>query len=228
MVIGLCEESLDPLGRALALTILTCQYRPVTTGTAARDRLLGTAADLFYTHGIATTGVDRIVADAGVAKPTLYAHFASKAALVTAVLEERHRRQRASLEAWLGEQAGTPVNRLLAVFDWLGAWQASDGRRGCAFLNAAAELAEPDPARIVVATHKRWLRDQLAGLATEAEVTNPAELGEQLLLLVEGANARVLVDGDLDAAARARRAAETLVQAARPPCAGQPERSAGD
>jgi len=117
----------------------------------------------------------------------------------------------------LAERGGIPTDRLLVVFDWLGAWQASGGSRGCAFLNAAAELADPtDPARTVIAAHKRWLRGQLVCLAAEAGVTDPAEVGEELLLLVEGANARTLGEGDLDAANRARRAAETLVDAAQP------------
>ncbi|MGH9102967.1 MAG: TetR/AcrR family transcriptional regulator, partial [Acidimicrobiales bacterium] len=152
---------------------------------------------------------------ARVAKPTLYAHFPSRAALVGAVLEERHRRQRASLEGYLAERDQAPDCLLLAVFDWLADWQAGEGGRGCAFINAAAELAdEADPARAVIAAHKRWLGDQLVGLATEAGLAHPGELGEELLLLVEGANARMLVGGDREAAPRARRAAETLVRAA--------------
>lgn len=196
--------------------------------TASRARLLDTAADLFYAGGIKATGVDRIVAEAGVTKPTLYAHFSSKAGLVTAVLEERHRRQQASLEVHLAERRGTPVDRLLAVFDWLGAWHRTGGSRGCAFLNAAAELIGPvDPAWAVIAAHKRWLRDRLVSLATEAEVATPDELGEQLLMLVEGANARVLVEGDLDATVRARRAAEALIGAARRPPGGRAQTAVG-
>jgi len=200
----------------------------VPAATVSRDRLLDTAADLFYAEGITATGVDRIVAEAGLAKPTLYAHFPSKAALVTAVLEERHRRQRDSLDAHLSERGAPPADRLLGVFDWLEAWQADGGRRGCAFLNAAAELVDAgNPARGVIAAHKRWLLDRLVELATGAELINPTELGEQLLLLVEGANARVLVDGDLDAAGQARRAAETLVKAAQAPPAGKRRRNVG-
>jgi len=115
----------------------------VPAATPARDRLLAAAAGLFYAEGINATGVDRVVAEAGLSKPTLYANFPSKAALVTAVLDERHRRQRACLEAHLAERDGTAAAGLLTVFDWLGAWQTSDGYRGCGFLNAAAELATP-------------------------------------------------------------------------------------
>lgn len=184
--------------------------------TAARERLLDAAATLFYGEGITATGVDRIVAEAGLSKPTLYAHFSSKAALVSAVLAERHRQQRASLQAHLTESDPTSVGRLLGVFDWLGAWHATEGARGCVFLNAAAEVTDQtDSAWTVIVHHKRWLRDQLVALSTEAGLANPADVGEELLLLVEGANARMLVEGDLEAAARAHRAAEAVVGAAR-------------
>jgi AcrR family transcriptional regulator len=190
----------------------------VPAATAARDRLLRTAGALFYAEGITATGVDRIVAQAGVTKPTLYAHFASKAALVAAVLEDRGRRQRASLEAYLAECREGPAARLLAVFDWLGTWQSTEGVRGCAFVNAAAELsAETEPARAVITSHKRWLRQRLAELASEAGCAGPDEVGEELLLLIEGSNARMLIDGDRGASARARRAAEILIGAAGSP-----------
>jgi len=189
--------------------------------TPARDRLLGAAASLFYGAGITATGVDRIAAEAGVSKPTLYAHFPSKAVLVSAVLVERHDRQRASLQAHLAESDQSPIDRLLGVFDWLGAWHASEATRGCAFLNAAAELTDQtDPARRVIAQHKRWLRDQLALLSSEAGLVNPEEVGEELLLLVEGANTRMLVEGDLGAAPRARRAADAVIEAAQPARSG--------
>ncbi len=179
---------------------------------STRDRLIDTAARLFYAEGITATGVDRVVAHSGVSKPTLYRHFGSKSALVAAVLEDLHRRRREAVIAYVDAHASKPRERLLAVFDWLGAWHASEGRRGCAFLNAAAELAGPDdPAREVIARHKRWMRDYLAELAAQAELLDPDALAYDLLLLIDGANARVLAEGDLHAGARARRVAELVV-----------------
>jgi len=110
-----------------------------------------------------------------------------------------------------------PRERLLAVFDWLGHWHACEGSRGCAFLNAAAELAGADqPARTVIAAHKRWTREYLAELAKQAKLRDVDSLAYELLLLIDGANARVLVEGDLHAASRARRVAELLVEHAQP------------
>ncbi len=177
-------------------------------------RLLDAAAELFYSEGITATGVDRVVARSGVSKPTLYAHFGSKDELVAAVLERRHAERVAKLDAWVRAHADSPRGRLLAVFDWLAKWHASEGARGCAFVNAAAEVADPaNPAREVARREKRWMREYLAGLAAEAGLPEPACLGADLMLLVDGANARVLVDGDLNAAIDARRLAALLIDA---------------
>ena len=191
---------------------------------ATHARLLDAAADLFYFEGITATGVDKVVARSGVSKPTLYAHFGSKDELVAAVLERRHAERVATLDSWVCAHADSPRGRLLAVFDWLGKWHASDGERGCAFVNAAAEVANPaNPAREVARRQKRWMREYLAGLAAEAGLPEPARLGADLMLLVDGANARVLVDGDLDAAKDARRLAELLIDAqAQRPGASRP------
>lgn len=180
----------------------------------SREQLIETAARLFYAEGINATGVDTLAARSGVSKPTLYARFGSKGALVAAVLEELHVRRRAELERYLARHDG-PRTRMLAVFDWLERFHRQRGGRGCPFLNAAAELCDPkDPAKQVVVRHKRWLREVLTTYAQEAGAGDPDELGYALLLLLDGANARMVVEGERDAAARARRAAERLIDAA--------------
>ena len=74
--------------------------------SAARRRLLDTATRLFYAEGIRAAGIDRIIAEAGVAKATFYNHFPSKDDLVLAYIEEQDqlgrkpsRRSRSSLHA---------------------------------------------------------------------------------------------------------------------------------
>jgi len=182
----------------------------------ARDRLVDTAAALFYEQGVTATGVDTVVARSGVAKATLYAHFHSKDDLVAAALERRHQRRVASLEAFMHGQPPAPRQRLLAVFDWLAAWHRGEGRRGCAFLNAAAEVVAPGhPALAVVRRHRRWLGDYLGTLAAAAGVPEPARTGADLLLLLDGASSRFLMDGDPGAAAAARQIAKTLLDARR-------------
>jgi AcrR family transcriptional regulator len=186
------------------------QPRPSRRSTG--DRLLRSAADAFYEDGINATGVDALVERSGVSKPTLYAHFGSKRELLAAVLRRRHEERRAQLERCLAARGGGPRHRLLAVFDWIGEVHHDESWRGCPFLNAAAELPSPDePARAVISAHKRWMWQVLRDLAEEAGETAPDELASQLQLLLEGAHARMLVDGDLHAASRARGLAERLL-----------------
>ena len=174
----------------------------------ARQKLLDSASALFYEDGIGATAVDDVVRAAGVSKPTLYAHFGSKAELVAAVLERRHAARAEELEAIEGGP--------LAVFDWLARFYERDGARGCAFVNAAAELTEPGPGRAAAAREKAWLRSELTRRAREAGLHDPEALGSQLALLVDGVGARVVVDGpgaSAEAVADATAAARTLVGA---------------
>jgi len=189
----------------------------VVTTSPARERLVSTAAELFYRNGIAATGVDTVARVAEVSKPTLYAHFRSKTDLVVEVLTRRHAQRAAELMAYL---AGVPVGqRTLAIFDWYADWYAHDGARGCAFLNAAAEVPDPaDPVRLAVRAEKRWLHGLLAELARDDALRDPDAVGVQLLLLIDGVGARVLVEGPpagRSAVGHAAAAAAALVAAAR-------------
>ncbi len=173
------------------------------------------AAELFYTQGITASGVDAIARLANVAKPTLYSHYRSKANLVAAALAMQHRLRQQMMERWLAERSGAPPDeRLLTVFDWLEDWSAHRGFRGCAFLNAATELVGPEyeAARHAVRQHKTWWLTLLEGLAREAGAGQPETLAQELLLLLDGANARVLVTGDPSMVTVARRIAAHLVR----------------
>ncbi|MDQ1041258.1 AcrR family transcriptional regulator [Streptomyces sp. V3I8] len=186
--------------------------------TTSRARLLGAAEEVFYARGIATTAVDVVARAAGVAKPTLYAHFASKSALAAAALANRHERRAADLQARLEEaEPGEP--RLLAVFSWLASCYRDDNGRGCAFLNAAADSPADEPVAAAVREEKTWLLNTLTRLSGEAGLVRPAEVASQLLLLIDGVAGRVLVrgaDAAADVTATAARAAAVLIEAARP------------
>ncbi|MBO0851396.1 MAG: TetR/AcrR family transcriptional regulator [Pseudonocardia sp.] len=178
------------------------------------ERVLRVATEAFYREGIRSTSVDTVVARSGVSKPTLYVQFGSKRELVAAVLRRRHEQRREALAEFLRKQPGTPVERLLAVFDWLARTHAKKGFRGCPFTNAAVELPEPDhPARAVISEYKRSLRQTFTELAREAGRPDAEELGLALLLLVDGANARMVVDSDRTAIRAAKKIAARLLGA---------------
>lgn len=200
---------------------MTRRYLPVSllgmdantlSSDLTRNRLVLAADDLFYGQGIAATSVDAVVAHAGLSKPTLYRYFPSKDLLVEAYLSRRDQQHRAALEAVLARHPAGSTARLLAVFDWLEEWHASGVFRGCAFARAAAEIDRPGhPATHVILGRKVWLRSRLRGLAREAGLAAPVQLGDALMLLVEGATTTAFVEEDTGAARKARRVARALL-----------------
>lgn len=179
-------------------------------------RLVDTGTALFYTEGISATGVDMVVARSEFSKSTLHAHLRSKDELAAAVLERRRAERVAMLDAWVQTNSDSPLEQLLAVSAWLANRHVSEGRRGFPFFNTVAEVADSGhPAHEVARRHKRWMREDLAGLASEAGFSDPQRLGCDLKLLIDDANARVLVGGDLAAAKDSRRRDDVLVDARR-------------
>ncbi len=159
---------------------------------SARERLVEAARRMFYERGIRAVGVEAIVAEAGVAKMSLYRHFASKDELVAACIGERV----AGFWAWWertlagARPAGDARAEILALFEALGRRATAAGFRGCPMTNAAIEFPEPDhPGRRLSAAHKRELRERLLALATRAGARDPAALADGLTLLFEGAYA---------------------------------------
>jgi AcrR family transcriptional regulator len=184
--------------------------------TKTREKLLDRATDLFYTHGIHAVGIDRILKDVGVTKTTFYNHFESKDELTCEVLRQRHAWEFDWFTKAVNEiSEGQPRATLLAIFDVLNKWFTDPDFRGCQFINAAAEFPSPnDPVHQEAARHKFATRKLLLDTATAAGATDPEELSDQLMVLVEGAITLRQVAGYNQAAATARKIAQTLVDRA--------------
>src|SRR5690242_20470410 len=115
------------------------------------DRLLATACDLFYREGIHAVGIQRLIEEAGIAKASLYAHYASKDDVVAAYLAHRSAMQRAQVDEAFA-RASSPAEKLARLWELAGKWTACDQFRGCPFQNAAGELAaDTHPAKAVIA-----------------------------------------------------------------------------
>ncbi|GCD94555.1 TetR/AcrR family transcriptional regulator [Embleya hyalina] len=176
----------------------------------ARDRLLATAEELFYAEGIRAVGIERILAESGVGRASLYRHFPSKDDLVVAVLEARDRRWR----AWLAERVEALGGGPSAVFDALAERFARNDFRGCAFINTMVESADPDgSAHRVAADHKERVVAYLEQLLTAARVSEPDLLAREFALLVDGAIVTALRERTPAPAVRARRIAQALLAA---------------
>jgi AcrR family transcriptional regulator len=186
----------------------------------ARERLLEAAEALIYAGGIHATGVDAIVREAGAARKSFYTWFKSKDELVAEALRRRDERWMRWFVDGTLKRARTPGTRLVAMFDVLREWFATEGFHGCAFLNAAGETALPDdPVRIVAREHKArllaFVREQCDALAAANGMNyrHAARLARQWLILIDGAIGVALVSGDADAALEARAAARQLLEA---------------
>ena len=186
-----------------------------TTGRlSARERLLAAAEELFYEEGVHTVGIDRVIERAGVAKATLYSVFGSKAELVRAYLEQHNATWHERLIEQVTARYAGPRERLLGVFDVLGERFTEPDYRGCAFVNASAETRPGSLVEHASDVARAWVVDLFADLARQAGVAEPGPLARQLALLYHGASLSARMDRDLTAAASARAAAATLLDAA--------------
>jgi AcrR family transcriptional regulator len=173
--------------------------------TSGRERILETAYELFSREGTRAVGVDRIIAESGAAKMTLYRNFASKDELIIAFLERRGERwTRAWLQAQSMRRGATPAERLLAIFDVLAEWFARDDFEGCSFINVMLEVTDAgDPVRQASVRHLTAIRDFVAGLAEEAGVEDSDAFARQWHILMKGSIVAA-AEGDREAALRAR------------------------
>ena len=152
------------------------------------DHILDVAGALFYQRGFAATGVDLVVRESGVAKMTLYRHFPSKDDLIVAWLERVDAQFWRSFETWAGAEDRPARERLLGVFAGLQKLVGSAQCLGCPFLLAAAEFPEPATrGHDVARRHKARLRERLRAMAAETGASDARALGDQLLLLMDGA-----------------------------------------
>jgi AcrR family transcriptional regulator len=177
-------------------------------GRGARDRIAGASATLFARSGIHATGVEALVSAAGVSKRTFYQHFPSKDELVRSYLRTLDEGGGTVLERQLDRFELTPRERLLAIFDA----RPVDRFRGCPFHNAAVESAGVvDGVDEIVRDHKLRFAQRLSDVAAEAGAADPRQLGNQLLVLFEGATALATSLNDTAPLVHARAAAATLI-----------------
>lgn len=155
----------------------------------ARARLLGTAIRIFYAEGIHSVGVDRIIQEARVPRATLYRHFSGKEDLVLAYLEQADHGIREQLSA-AQEGSRTPDDKVRAVARAIAEGIRSEGFRGCAFLNAAAEYPDPaHPIHRAVLAHRQWFLDTVTDLLAQVGDAPAEAAGRHFVMLRDGAMA---------------------------------------
>lgn len=185
------------------------------TSSKARERILETASELFYQKGIRNVGIDEVISTSGVARMTLYKHFASKDQLVVEVLRRRAEHWHHWFRATVERSGSTAQARLLAVFDALEEWFRLPEFRGCPFINAVAELADSTHLGHQVAIEFRQaVRTYILQLAQNIGIPNAETFSQQFMLVFGGAIVMASIEGDASAAQFARQAALILLNSA--------------
>jgi AcrR family transcriptional regulator len=179
--------------------------------TAARERILGAAYELFTRHGVAQVGIDTVIARSGCCKASLYNQFGSKDGLALAFLDRREQLwTRGWLEAELKRRADAPADRLLAVFDLFDQWFRRSDFEGCPFVNVLLETEPRTAVRRAASAHLRRVRVILLGLAEAAGLDEAERFARVWQMLMNGAVVAA-GEGHRGAARDARRAAELVL-----------------
>lgn len=178
-----------------------------------RDMLVQKALGVFYKNGFHATGMDKVAAETGVSKVSIYKHFRSKEELIQATLRLRDEQFRNWLIRRVDELASTPRKRLLAMFDALGEWFEENDFQSCMFVKASSEYQDRDhPIHVISAEHKRRLLTYVIGLAEQAGASHPGDLARQLMFLKEGAIVTAHLQGAKGVAENAKNAASVLIE----------------
>jgi AcrR family transcriptional regulator len=192
--------------------VATTATGPVS-GQGARERILGTAYELFSHRGIHDVGVDELVERAGIAKATLYKHFRSKDDLVLAFLEQR---EQIWTYGWVEGEArrrgATPDEQLLAIFDLFDEWFYGDDFEGCSFVNTLLEFRDLEhPVGRASADYLENIRSVVRNLALEAGLRDPDDFALSWHILMKGSIVQA-AEGDRDAAKRAQALGSLLIE----------------
>lgn len=176
-----------------------------------RAQIVDAARRCFYERGITATGVDMIAAEAGVSKRTLYNHFPSKTDLVMAYIEWRDVLWRERLERHL-DGVDDPIDRILVYFDAYFVTPDDEDFRGCALINAAAEIPDADDRVLaLLQANKHRVQEEITDLVRDAGIAQPEGTGAALALLLEGSVALYGVHRDQTGVATAKEAARRVL-----------------
>jgi len=177
-----------------------------------REHLIDVATEMFNRLGYHMVGIDQIIAEAGIAKTTLYRHFKSKDELIVEVLRRIDAKSRDNMRQAIDALARNPKQKLLASFDFLEDWFKDKTFYGCPFMSAAGEYnVRTSPVFQETMLHKRLMIAYFEELARAAELNEPTRIAEEINLLHEGATAVAQISGDPATARKAKAVAIRLI-----------------
>lgn len=180
--------------------------------SAARERILDAAYQLFSRRGVRGVGVEELLAQSGVAKATFYRHFPSKDHLVLAFLERRDRQWTVDQILSQARNRGTTAEeRLLAIFDVFADWFRRDDFEACSFINVLLEMGSAHPLGQASIGYLAKIRSHIQDLAAEAGLARTEDFSRSWQILMKGSIVSA-AEGDAEAASRARLMAQWLIE----------------
>jgi AcrR family transcriptional regulator len=198
----------------LKKNLLQCEAEACVPRKSAAERVFETARDLFYHRGIRAVGVDEIVSQAGVTKPSLYRAYASKDELVAACLEQSGKEAREDLDCALAMAPDDAREQLRIIIRFFAQKIEQPDFRGCPMSNAAVEFPEPGhPGRSVLENCKIENRGRLVEIARRLPARDPDALADGLMLIIEGAMSSHHIFGSQGPSAAMTITADALIKA---------------
>lgn len=198
----------------LKKNLLKCEAEACAPRKSAAERVFETARDLFYHRGVRAVGVDEIVSQAGVTKPSLYRAYASKDDLVAACLEESGKEAREDLDAAIAMAPDNPREQLRIIVRYFAAKIMCPDFRGCPMSNTAVEFPEPGhPGRAVLESCKLENRARILEITRRLPARDPEALADGLVLIIEGAMTSHHIFGSQGPSAAMTATADALIDA---------------
>ena len=104
-----------------------------------KNRIIETASSLFYKNGYNSTGINEIIAEAGIAKATLYNHFKSKEDICLAYLRFKDVSFIKDIDAFSSSKPAGE-KQVLAIFDFLELFFQTKDFNGCWCVKTISEI----------------------------------------------------------------------------------------
>jgi AcrR family transcriptional regulator len=186
----------------------------MTTETK-RDEIVRTAYEIFYQHGFHATGVDRLLADSGISKRTLYKHFRSKEDLIVAAITYYQDKLFGALPGQLRKFASDPHGQLLAIFELRREAFERGDFTGCFAINAKVEFdGKHAGVETACVRYSRDLEGLMRELCEQAGYVDAERIARQLTVLLEGTIIYAQIHRDPSVAVTARDTAAAILAAA--------------
>lgn len=179
---------------------LTLALTKTSWYSTSSPKCVNTACELFYKNGYNLTGINEIIAEAGIAKATLYSHFKSKVDLCIAYLEAKDTELINNLSQF-AQAKPEGDDRLVAVLAFLIPFFNSGQFNGCWCIRTVAEIPKNNQRiRSKIRENKTAFLQFIQSLVAENKPEGKAEeqkkLANRIYLLYESSVAESHLQGE--------------------------------